>query len=679
MTVPEVSVLLVSWNTLEETRRCLASLPGAVTDGLRYQTIVVDNGSRDGSAQMLAEQPDVLLIPNDRNRGFAAAVNQAYAHAAGRLVLLLNSDVVFEPGALSTLVRFLRERPEAAGVAPLYLNPDGTVQQHYMRLPTVASALALATSLRFLPGFARAWRTHLMSSQDWLSAPVPVAQPSASCLLLRRSVLGRAEILDERFPIYFNDVLLARTLADAGHQLWMTPEAVVRHTLGASTRLLDPATRSRNHLGGLIQYLRVTQPRHRLGVFRVLVLVDRLARRALRRPGGLGLRDAIAALRGDTGPLPDGDNRSWVVMFSAVAWSSGAHRQHALARELTADRRVLFVDPPGQSPRMRLTVRPVGPSLWHAVAPSVLPFGRLLPPANRFNRKVAAARLRHWLDGRPGPRLLWIDEDLAAPAAQRLGEDAVVYDATDLDWTFTRPWNRWHLRLGLHSAVAGADLVTASSSALPARLPMSRRPPVVVPNGCDPSHFCADGPTAECVSRLPGPLLGYAGALDTRAFDGELVAAVARSRPDWTLVLVGPSTPRVRALLAGLPNVHLLGPVPYADVPPILRACDVCLIPYRVGGLVDYVHPKKFYEYLALGKPVVATRLDVLNGHEGIDGLVHLADDAAGFTVAVEAALASGRRPELSVRCRAVAQRNSWSARGEQVRALLADLEARRP
>jgi glycosyltransferase involved in cell wall biosynthesis len=128
-----------------------------------------------------------------------------------------------------------------------------------------------------------------------------------------------------------------------------------------------------------------------------------------------------------------------------------------------------------------------------------------------------------------------------------------------------------------------------------------------------------------------------------------------------------------------LPNVHLLGPVPYADVPPILRACDVCLIPYRVGGLVDYVHPKKFYEYLALGKPVVATRLDVLNGHEAIDGLVHLADDAAGFTVAVEAALASGRRPELSVRCRAVAQRNSWSARGEQVRALLADLEVRRP
>ncbi|MDJ0341178.1 glycosyltransferase [Streptomyces sp. H10-C2] len=672
-------MLLVSWNTLTETRRCLASLPSAATDGLRYETIVVDNGSRDGSAQMLAERPDLLLIANDSNRGFAAAVNQAYAHATGQLILLLNSDVSLHPGALTKLVRFLQDRPEAAGVAPLYLNPDGTVQQHYMQLPTFRSALALATALRFLPGFRRAWRTYLMSGQDWSSCPVPVAQPSASSLLLRRSVLGPAEILDERFPIYFNDVLLARTLADAGHQLWMTPDAVVTHTLGASTGLLGHAARSRHHLGGLIRYLRVTQPRHRLGVFRALVLGDRLARRTLRRPGGLGLGDLFAALRGDVGPLPDGgDSRSWAVMLSGVAWSSGEHRQHALARELAAGRRVLFVDPPGPYPRWRLTVRPVEPSLWHAVPPSVLPFGQLLPPVNWLNRKVAAALLRRWLGRRPGARLLWIDEDLAAPAAGRLGEDTVVYDATDLDWTFTRPWNRWHLRSGLRSAVAGADLVLASSTALPERLPVSRRPPIVVPNGCDPSHFCADGPTVERVGRLTGPLLGYAGAIDTRAFDGELIAAVARRRPDWTLVLAGPSTRSGRAPLAGLPNVHLLGPVPFDDVPAVLRACDVCLIPYRLGGLIDYVHPKKFYEYLAMGKPVVATPLPALSGLGALSGLVHLAGDAAGFTAAIEAALDSCRNPDAGARRRAVAVRNSWSTRGEQLRALLAGLEAER-
>lgn len=670
-------MLLVSWNTREETRRCLESLPEAA-DGLSYEILVVDNGSRDGSAEMLLEQPRVQLISNDANRGFAAAVNQAYARAAGPLVLLLNSDVVLEPGTLTVLVRFLREHPQAAGVAPLYLNLDGTVQQHYMRLPTLPSSLALATSLRFLPGFRRAWNRYLMRGQDWFSGPVPVEQPSAACLLLRRTVLATQELLDERLPLYFNDVLLAHTLKAAGHQLWVTPDAVVRHTMGASTRLLDAEERSRNHLGGLIRYLQVTRGRHRLVAFRALVFIDRLARRVLRQPGGLALLDVIATLRGDMGQLPDSDCRGWVVVMSGIGWGSGAHRQHSMARELAAEHRVLFVDPPGLRPRWRLSVRQVEPSLWHAVVPSTLPLGRYLPPVNRFNRKIAAVALRRWLNRRPGRRVLWIDEDLAAPMTRQLGEYAMVYDATDLDWTFTRPWNRAHLRRSLHTAVTSADLVTASSIALPGRLPATRRPAIVVPNGCDPAHFSADGPKAARITHLPGPVLGYAGGLDSRAFDVELVAVLAEKHPEWSLALVGPSTPSIRARLAPLPNVHLLGPAPYAEVPELLRACDVLLIPYRIGGLVDYVHPKKFYEYLALGKPVVATRLDALDGHEGSDDLLHLAVGPDAFAKAVEAALLSTKQPGTGTRCRAMALHNSWSSRGVQVRALLAQLEAER-
>ncbi|WP_428963026.1 glycosyltransferase [Micromonospora fluostatini] len=366
------------------------------------------------------------------------------------------------------------------------------------------------------------------------------------------------------------------------------------------------------------------------------------------------------------GPVP------WVVIFSATPWAGGAHRQHALARELAADHEVLFVDPPGQRPRWRGTVRQVERALWHAVPPTAAPLGRHLPPANDVNRRVAVAALRRWLRDRAGAvRLLWLDEDLAASCAARLPAAAVVYDATDLDWTFTRWWNRRHLRGSLTRAVAAADLVLVSSAALPARMPPVGPAPVVLPNGCDPEHFTPHGPTAPETAGLDRPLIGYCGAVDTRAFDGDLVAAVARAHPDWTFLLVGPSTRAGRAPLRGLRNVVLAGPAPYADVPAWLRACDVAVIPYRVGALVDYVHPKKCYEYLALGKPVVATPLPALRT---LTDVVRLAAGPAAFAAEVAAALRQPARPADVARRRAVAVGNSWPARGRALRDLLRGL-----
>ncbi|MEU6078415.1 glycosyltransferase [Micromonospora sp. NPDC047074] len=364
-----------------------------------------------------------------------------------------------------------------------------------------------------------------------------------------------------------------------------------------------------------------------------------------------------------------GDSPPWVVLFSATPWQGGAHRQHALARQLAADHLVLFVDPPGQLPHWRTTVRPVERNVWHAVPPAAVPLGRHLPPGNELNRRVIVVSLRRWLDLRAATvRLLWLDEDAAAPCAGRVPAAASVYDATDLDWTFTRWWNRWHLRRNLARALAAADLVLASSAALPERMPAVGPAPVVLPNGCDPEHFSPDGPTAPELTGMSRPLIGYCGAIDTRAFDGELLAAVARARPGWTFLLAGPSTRAGRSSLRGLANVVLTGPVPYARVPALLRACDVTVVPYRTGALVDYVHPKKCYEYLALGKPVVATPLPALHA---LTGVVRLAAGPRAFAQAIEAALDTARLPTQVARRRAVAADNSWAVRGRQLRELL--------
>ncbi len=300
---PDISVLIVSWNTRLLTEACLDTLPGSIEKGTTFEAIVVDNGSTDGSIEMLRSRHDIDLVENGDNLGYAAAVNQAFARARGRLVLLLNSDIEFKPGALGVLLRFLEEHPEAVGVGPLYLNPDGTPQQHHYRLPTYAALLAAYSAiLRRLPWLSSHYRDYRMLDEDF-SRPRRVEQPSASVLLLRREALPADYLLDERFPIYFNDVELAHRLASQGRQLWMTPESEAFHVHGASTRQLGANLR-RQHLASLVRYLELTQPRGLIIGFKVFVFVHKLALRALGKPDALAVRDIVGSLRGDPGTLP---------------------------------------------------------------------------------------------------------------------------------------------------------------------------------------------------------------------------------------------------------------------------------------------------------------------------------------------------------------------------------------
>jgi GT2 family glycosyltransferase len=205
-------------------------------------------------------------------------------------------------------VGFLAGRPQAAGVGPLYLNPDGSEQHHHYRLPSFSMMVGgVSGVLRWLPPIARSIRRYRMLDDDF-SRPRPVPQPSASVLLLRRSVLPADYLLDERFPIFFNDVELARRLAQAGHELWTTPEAKAIHVLGASTKLLGSRL-MRQHLGAQIRYLELSQPRSHVALFRSVVFLQKVAVLLLRRPGALPLRELLPALRGHPGPLPQAPQR----------------------------------------------------------------------------------------------------------------------------------------------------------------------------------------------------------------------------------------------------------------------------------------------------------------------------------------------------------------------------------
>lgn len=302
---PELSVLVVNWNTRDLALKCLDALPRGIGAEIDYEVIVVDNGSVDGSAESLAQRSDVSLIRNEENLGFAAAVNQAYRHSRGELVLLLNSDVELTQGAMGKLVRFLRAAPAAAGAAPLYVDPDGTPQPFHFRFPTFATTLANGSSLvrLLMPGSERRLRDYRMLDEDF-SEPRTVPQPSASCLLLRRSCLPLEEVFDERYPIFFNDVQLARSLAAQERALWVLPDAVVSHEAHSSTSRLGRSGGRRQYFGSQIRMLEDTEPPLKVKLFKLVIWLQNLALLALRRPSALSRSDMRRVLAGDPGPLP---------------------------------------------------------------------------------------------------------------------------------------------------------------------------------------------------------------------------------------------------------------------------------------------------------------------------------------------------------------------------------------
>jgi GT2 family glycosyltransferase len=303
MPEPVISVLIVTWNTRDLTLRCLDSLVRS-TDAIEgCQIVVVDNGSSDGTVEAIEPRSEVELVRNANNVGFAAAVNQAYRRARGEFILLLNSDVELEPEALLGMLQFLRESPEAAGAAPLYRNPDGSPQQFHFRLPTFSMLLANASALvRLLPSSKRLLRAHWMLDDDF-DKPRPVPQPSASCLLLRRELLPPDRVFDERYPIFFNDVMFAREVANAGQALWVVPSAIAIHDAHSSTGRLGIAGK-RQYLGAVIRMLQETEPARHLWLYRTIVFVQELAAYAARRPRALSPRELWRTLAGDVGPLP---------------------------------------------------------------------------------------------------------------------------------------------------------------------------------------------------------------------------------------------------------------------------------------------------------------------------------------------------------------------------------------
>ena len=238
---PDVTVVIVSWNTKQRLERCLAALALAVPGG-SAETVVVDNGSTDGSQSMVAERfPGVRLIQNQDNLGYGRAANAGVKAGTGRYALILNSDCELAAGALKAMAERLDRDPAVGGVFCTLQNPDGSLQPSvHDRFPSpwgMLGDLIGWSSLRFAV-YRRPWlhRWLLRGTLHLHKRERNVEWGGGACFLVRRSAFDSVGGFDERFFMYYEDIDLCHRLRAAGHRLRYAPAASAVHHWGMSTR-----------------------------------------------------------------------------------------------------------------------------------------------------------------------------------------------------------------------------------------------------------------------------------------------------------------------------------------------------------------------------------------------------------------------------------------------------------
>lgn len=242
---PKVSVVVVSFNTRDLLRDCLHTFDREA-DAIPYQLIVVDNASRDGSADLIAaEFPNAILIRSAHNLGFAAANNLGFQHATAPFIVLLNSDAFVKPHTLQRAVHYMETQPKTALAGAKLVGQQNEWQPSARMFPSLLNHFLMLSGLsgkfRQSRFFGRADRTWADPNQaaavDWV--------PGAFSIV-RRDVLEHIQYFDERFFLYYEEVDLCRRIRDAGYDIWYLPDLEVIHIGGESSRTVENTTMSQH-------------------------------------------------------------------------------------------------------------------------------------------------------------------------------------------------------------------------------------------------------------------------------------------------------------------------------------------------------------------------------------------------------------------------------------------------
>ena len=229
----KLSIVIICWNDWKVLQDCLRSIYEG-THKIEYEVIVSDNGSADGSVELVRENfPRTRIVENRANLGFSKGNNAGIREASGEYVLILNPDTIVHDGSLDRWIEFADRHPEAGAFGCRVLNPDGTYQESARPFPTPWRETIAALYARPLALFGSAftsdlyyrWQGDTEREVDW---------QSGCCVMFRGPLLKQLEGFDDRFFYHFEEVDLCHRVWDAGYRIRFTPQASITHLGGQS-------------------------------------------------------------------------------------------------------------------------------------------------------------------------------------------------------------------------------------------------------------------------------------------------------------------------------------------------------------------------------------------------------------------------------------------------------------
>lgn len=231
--MPDLSVILVSFNDRKHLEKCLQSLKGFPPE-VALEIVTVDNNSSDGSPDLIKNKfPEVKLLCASENLGFAKACNLGILASSGEFVLFLNSDTIAEVQALSVLLDEMKRNPSIGAVGPALLSEQGTYQVSFGKRVDFFSEF-------IQKGFFNLYYAKKLKSDKKVRE---VGWLSAACLLVRREALEEAGCFDENYFLYFEDIDLCYKIRQEGWTLRFCPQVQISHIGGTSTSAVKNSSR----------------------------------------------------------------------------------------------------------------------------------------------------------------------------------------------------------------------------------------------------------------------------------------------------------------------------------------------------------------------------------------------------------------------------------------------------
>lgn len=253
----DISIIIVSWNVRDRLKENLSALFKSEGD-VSFEVFVVDNNSKDGSAEMVRlEFPQVRLTANKENLGFAKANNQAIKQARGEFILLLNPDMRVLPDTLSNMVKWMRENKQASVASCHLIDESGNTIKHARKFPTVWDQLAIILKLPHL--FPNILNGYLRDDFDYDKA-AKVDSVRGGFFMINARALRATPLLDERYFVWFEEVDFCRQVYGDGGEIWYTPAARCVDYVGQSFKQLPRGKAQKYFRDSMLKYFKKWQP-----------------------------------------------------------------------------------------------------------------------------------------------------------------------------------------------------------------------------------------------------------------------------------------------------------------------------------------------------------------------------------------------------------------------------------